>query len=160
MKRIGLVTAALATCVSVTGPAHAQDHAGMVLVPDNAAIHWQANPPGLPKGTEIAVLMGDPSKPGPFVLRVKFQANAIVPPHRHATAENLTILSGEMFHSMGETLDQAHGDRLDPGGFVFLPPMMPHAVWAGSAGSVVQVTGTGPFGLIYVRRSDDPNPTP
>ena len=132
----------------------------MVLVPDNAAVHWQANPPGLPKGTEIAVLMGDPSKPGPFVLRVKFQANAVVPPHRHATAENLTLLSGEMYHGMGETLDQAHGDRLEPGGFVFLPPMMPHSVWAGSAGSVVQVTGTGPFGLLYVRPSEDPNPAP
>lgn len=110
--------------------------------------------------TGIAVLIGDPSKPDPFVLRVKFQANAIVPPHRHATAENLTVLSGEIFHSMGETLDQAHGDRLDPGGFVFLPPMILHAVWAGSVGSVVQVTGTGPFGLIYVRRSDDPNSAP
>lgn len=160
MMRISFIAAAAAVALSATGLAQAQDHAGMVLVPNNAAIHWQANPPGSPKGTEIAVLMGDPSKPGPFVLRVKFQANAVVPPHRHATAENLTLLSGEMYHGMGEALDQAHGDRLEPGAFVFLPPMMPHSVWAGPTGGVVQVTGTGPFGLLYVRPSDDPNPAP
>lgn len=156
--KIGAVAIAAAMVTGVS--ASAQDHAGMVLMPNASSIQWHANPPGLPKGTEIAVLAGDPAKPGPFVLRVKFQANAMVPPHRHATAENLTILSGDLYHGMGETLDKAHGDRLETGGFVFLPPMMPHSVWAGPAGSVVQVTGTGPFGLLYVRPSDDPNPAP
>ena len=122
----------------------------MVMLPSGAAIPWQAGPSDLPKGTQIAVLAGDPGKPGPFVLRVKFPPNTVVAPHRHTTAENLTILSGQLYHGMGEKLDKAHGDRLEPGGFVFLPGMMPHSVWTAEAESVVQVTGTGPFGLIYV----------
>lgn len=160
MTRLGWTSFAVLTSFFIIPPTYAQDHAGMVLIPSDADVHWIANPPGLPKGTELAVLAGDPAKPGPFVLRVKFQANSVVPPHRHATAENLTVLSGSLYHGMGETLDKAHGDQLQPGGFVLLPPMMPHSVWTGHIESVVQVTGTGPFGLIYVRPGDDPNPAP
>lgn len=152
--------AALAGIVAGGQGVEAQNAGSMVLVPDGSAIHWQANPPGLPRGTQIAVLAGDPGRPGPFVLRVKFPPGAVVPPHRHATAENLTVISGDLYHEMGETLDKAHGERLATGGFVYLPPMMAHSVWAGDGGSVVQVTGTGPFGLLYVNPADDPGKTP
>ncbi|RAI57970.1 cupin domain-containing protein [Roseicella frigidaeris] len=135
----------------------AEEHGQMVLLPAGSAVAWQAGPADLPKGTQIAVLAGDPGKPGPFVLRVKFPPNTTVAPHRHATAENLTILTGDVYHGMGETLDRQHGERLAPGGFVFLPGMMPHSVWTTSAEAIVQVTGTGPFGLLYVNPADDPS---
>ncbi len=102
------------------------------------------------------MLAGDPDKPGPFVLRVKFPPDTVVPLHRHATAENLTVLSGDAYHSMGEMLDKGHGERLEQGGFVFLPGMIPHSVWTAGAGAVVQVTGTGPFGPIYANPEDNP----
>jgi uncharacterized RmlC-like cupin family protein len=88
---------------------------------------------------------------------VKFPPNTLVAPHRHATAENLTVLTGDFYHGMGETVDKAHGDRMAPGGFVYLPAGMPHYVWTAATESVVQVTGTGPFGLIYVNPEDDPS---
>ena len=159
-KHTCLVVAALvavAASVAASGQgAAAQDASPMTLIPGGAAVKWQAGPPDLPKGSEIAVLAGDPGKPGPFVLRVKFPPDTVVPPHRHATAENLTVLSGDVYHGMGETLDKGHGERLEPGGFVFLPDMMPHSVWTTGTGAVVQVTGTGPFGLIYVNPEDSP----
>ena len=136
--------------------ASAEDGGHMLLVPGEAAIRWQPAPPELPKGSQIAVLAGDPGQPGPFVLRVRFPAHTVVPPHRHATAENLTLLSGDLYHGMGETLDRERGTRLTPGAFVYLPGMMPHSVWTGAAESIVQVTGTGPFGLIYVNPADNP----
>lgn len=143
---------------AAAGPqARAQDHAHALLVPGEAAVQWQPGPAELPKGTEIAVLAGDPAKPGPFVLRVKFPPDTIVAPHRHATAENLTVLSGDVHHGMGETLDKERGERLAAGGFVYLPAMAPHSVWTAAGGAVVQVTGTGPFGLIYVNPADDPS---
>ena len=155
-KHLWPVVAALAAIV-MGGRGAAAQHAGsMVLVPGGAAVPWQAGPPNLPKGSQIAVLRGDPGKPGPFVLRVRFPPDTVVAPHRHATAENLTVLSGDLSHGMGEKLDKAHGDRLQFGGFVFLPAMMPHSVWTAGAESVVQVTGTGPFGLLYVSPEDDP----
>lgn len=41
-----------------------------------ADIKWADAPPSLPKGAKIAVLYGDPSKSGPFCLRL--MAPAIV----------------------------------------------------------------------------------
>jgi quercetin dioxygenase-like cupin family protein len=101
--------------------------------------------------------MGDPSKPGPLVLRVKFPAHTVVAPHTHATAENLTVISGDLYPLMGDKLDQSQGDVMHAGGFTYLPGNMPHSVWTAGDGSVVQVTGTGPFGVNYVNPADDPS---
>ena len=159
-KTLFPVIAALAALAATGRGAAAQDvsHAhGHTLLKGDDAVKWQPGPPDLPKGTQIAVLNGDPSKTGPFVLRVKFPPNTVVAPHRHATAENLTVLSGNVYHGMGETLDKERCDRLAPGGFVYLPGMVPHSVWTAAGEAVVQVTGTGPFGLIYVNPADDPS---
>jgi quercetin dioxygenase-like cupin family protein len=143
----------------VTG-VRAQDATSMTLIASGAEIKWQPAPASLPKGTQMIVLNGDPAKPGPFVLRIRFPPNTIVAPHTHATAENLTVLSGTLYHGMGEHLDKGQGKKLLSGGFVYLPAQMPHSVWTGNVQSVVQVTGTGPFGLKYVNPADDPSRAP
>lgn len=137
---------------------HAGAHAGMsALVPGPAAVKWGPAPPSLPKDAQLAVLFGDPGQPGPFGLRVRFQPNSVVPPHWHATDENLTVIEGSIVHQMGDKLDKAKGDELAAGGFVYLPAKMTHSVWTTTAEAVVQVTGTGPFGINYVNPADDPS---
>jgi quercetin dioxygenase-like cupin family protein len=138
----------------------AADETGMTLIPSGAAIHWAPAPPSLPKGTQLVVINGDPAKAGPFVLRVKFPPNTIVAPHTHATAENLTVLTGTLYHGMGKTLQKPQGKKLKSGGFIYLPPDMPHSVWTTATESIVQVTGTGPFALNYVNPADDPSRQP
>ena len=91
------------------------------------------------------------------MLRVRFPAHTIVAPHTHATAENLTVLSGSIVHDMGGTLDQGRGQQMAAGGFVYLPGGMPHSVWTTAEPAEVQVTGTGPFGLSYINPADDPS---
>ncbi len=157
MRKYLYSTVAVLAAIVVTGASGAEDASSMALVPNAAAINWQTGPANLPKGSQIAVLAGDPGNPGPFVLRVKFPPNTLVAPHRHATAENLTVLSGDFYHGMGEKVDKARGDLMKPGGFVYLPGNMPHYVWTAATESVVQVTGTGPFGLNYVDPKDDPS---
>ena len=156
MRTIWL-TAALIASAALGPAALAADTESMAMLPSEAAVKWQPGPPSLPRGSQIAILAGDPGKPGPFVLRVKFPPNTLVAPHRHATAENLTVLTGDFYHAMGETVNKAQGERMEPGGFVYLPGGMPHYVWTAATESVVQVTGTGPFGLIYVNPEDDPS---
>jgi quercetin dioxygenase-like cupin family protein len=151
------ITVALMVGVATVSAALAAETGSMTLLPSAAAVQWQPAPPSLPRGSQIAVLTGDPGQPGPFVLRVKFPPNTLVAPHRHATAENLTVLTGDFYHGMGETVDKAHGERMAPGGFVYLPDGTPHSVWTAASETVVQVTGTGPFGLIYVNPEDDPS---
>ena len=152
-----LLLAALIVAAAVGQRAAAEEAGRMVLVPDDAAVKWQPAPANLPKGSQLVVLAGDPAKPGPFALRVKFPPNTLVAPHRHATDENLTVISGELYHGMGERVDKAHGHKLEQGGFVYLPGGSPHSVWTAGSESVVQVTGTGPFGLNYVNAEDDPS---
>ena len=128
------------------------------IIPDLAAEHWMPAPATLPKGTKILLLDGDPSKAGPFALRVEFPPNTTIAAHRHATAESLTVLQGSFYHEVGDTVDKSHGTLVKTGGFVYLPGMTPHSLWTTSDGdTIVQVDGTGPFGLLYVNPADDPS---
>src|SRR5262245_17605401 len=77
-----------------------QDKAGHTVDKDHvvvrpAALKWMPPPPGLPAGSQMAVLIGDPSKPGvPYVFRAKLPDGYKVPPHWHSIDENVTVLSG------------------------------------------------------------------
>lgn len=142
-------------------PAFAKDAAhdadGMVTFPDAASVVYQPGPPNLPKGTQISMVSGDPSKTGPFVLRVKFPANTLIAPHTHSLPETLTILGGSIYHQHGETVDKASGKLLKTGGFVYLPQDMPHSLWTTDEPVELQVNGSGPFGLNYINPADDPS---
>lgn len=117
MRKLDWRTALCAAGVLRLGPAAAAaDNIPMVLIPAGSTV--QPGPASLPKGVTLSVLAGDPAKPGPFVVRVKIPANIVIAPHTHATDENLTILSGALYHEMGEKLDKAAGDKLVSGGFV------------------------------------------
>lgn len=130
---------------------------GMIVLPDGAATKYVPGPPNLPKGTQVSAVAGDPAKPGPFVLRVKFPADTVIAPHTHSKAETLTILSGSIFHAHGKTVDKSAGSELKTGGFVFLPEDMPHYLWTTGEPVELQVNGSGPFGLNYINPADDPS---
>jgi hypothetical protein len=53
-------------------------------------LKWGPAPPILPKGLQIAVLSGDPSKPGEFVVRAKMPPGYVFPAHHHPTDEYVT----------------------------------------------------------------------
>src|SRR4029077_3434223 len=150
--KIVVAGAALIAVANRGGAADEKMQEKMVLLP--SAVKWGDPPPTLPKGTKLTVLTGDPSQPGAFVLRVYFPANTLVAPHTHKTAENLTVISGELYHQMGEKLDRNCGDQMKQGAFVYLPAMMPQSVWTKDENAVVQVTGTGPFGLDYINPAE------
>jgi quercetin dioxygenase-like cupin family protein len=119
------------------------------------AVKWGPAPPSLPPGAQAAVLLGSPAKEGPFVLRLKFPAGFIVPPHRHSKDEFVTVISGQFAVGSGEKLERAGLKGLPPASFVHLPAGMPHYAWA-EVESVVQINGMGPFDVTYVNPKDDP----
>ncbi len=121
-----------------------------------AEIKWGPAPPDIPKGAEIAVLHGDPSKKGPFTLRLKAPAGFKIPPHWHSNDEYLTILAGTLILHMGDTMD-APATNLAVGGFHFLPAKMHHAAEA-KVETVIQLEGMGPFDIHYLNPADNPNP--
>ena len=117
---------------------------------------WGDGPPSLPPGGKIAVIAGDPSKPGPFVIRAQVPAGYKVAPHWHPGDENLTILSGAVALGMGETWDNSKMESVGTGGYAALPAEMRHYFLAKSA-STFQVHGMGPFVVNYVNPADDPS---
>jgi len=124
------------------------------VVPGDA-VQWGPAPPSLPPGAQAAVLMGSPAKEGPFVLRLKFPAGFIVPPHRHSKDELLTVISGRFAVTSGEKMDRESLKVLPAASFVQLPAGMPHYAWA-EAESIVQINGVGPFDITYIDPKDDP----
>src|SRR5262250_1305767 len=71
------------------------------VVPGDA-MKWGPAPPSLPPGAQAAVLLGNPAQEGPFVIRLKFPAGFIVPPHRHSKDEFVTVVSGKFAVASGE----------------------------------------------------------
>lgn len=117
--------------------------------------NWGSAPPVFPAGAQMAVLHGDPTKSGTFVVRLKFPGNYQVAPHYHPTDEHVTIISGQMSLGMGDKVDRAKANTLKAGGYVALPAKMSHYVSTDS-GVVLQVQAEGPFALTYVNPTDDP----
>lgn len=126
----------------------------VAVVPADA-VKWGPAPPSLPPGAQAAVLLGHPSKEGPFVLRLKFPAGFVVPPHRHSKDELVTVISGRFAISNGEKLDRAALKALPPGSFIHIPAGTPHYA-AAEVEAIVQINGVGPFDVKYVDPQDDP----
>ncbi len=136
--------------LALVGPAAAQH----VLTPADD-VKWSAAPPAFPKGAQIAVLNGDPSKDGLYVLRLKFPAGYKVPAHTHPNDENLTVVSGALRFGHGDKLDEQKGALLKAGSFAMTPKGMAHYVVV-TEDTVVQVHAIGPSGITYVNPADDP----
>jgi hypothetical protein len=111
---------------------------------------------GLPAGAKMAVVSGDPSKSGPFVVRIKMPANYTVPPHHHPTDEIVRVVSaGSLSYGMGDKLDKSNVGSLAKGYHVTMQSGMNHYVFTTDPVDV-QVNGTGPFQIVYVDPKDDP----
>ncbi|MBC7707180.1 MAG: cupin domain-containing protein [Rhodoferax sp.] len=134
-------------------PADAAEPHHAVVLPDSAK--WGPAPPSLPPGAQATVLAGNPGAAAPFILRLKLPSGYTIPPHRHPTAEMVTVISGEVNVGAGEILDRSVGETLPPAGFVNLPAGMAHFAWV-NAETILQISAMGPFEVTYVNAADDP----
>jgi quercetin dioxygenase-like cupin family protein len=152
---IRLAALSLGVAVGFGAAAHGQAPEMHHTVVTADTLKWGPAPPSLPPGAQAAVLLGSPAKEGPFVLRLKFPANFVIPPHRHSKDELVTVISGRLAIASGEKIDRAALHGLPPASFVHLPAGMPHYARADGE-TVVQINGTGPFDVVYVDPNDDP----
>jgi quercetin dioxygenase-like cupin family protein len=119
------------------------------------ALAWGPAPAVFPAGTKIAVLQGDPGKPGTFTVRLDFPDGTRLAPHFHPTEEAVTVISGTFLFGMGDSIDTAHLTAMPVGGFGVIPAEMHHYAIA-RGHTIVQVSAMGPFALTYVHASDNP----
>jgi hypothetical protein len=135
--------------------AHPSAHEKNIFTPDTVV--WGQAPPFLRPGAQFAVLEGDPGAPsGDYTVRLKMPDGYRISPHWHPKRENVTIISGTFKVGMGDTFDEAKMGAFPAGSFAYLDPDMHHYAMA-SGDVVVQVHGTAPLQINYVRAGDDPS---
>ncbi|OWK43703.1 cupin domain-containing protein [Fimbriiglobus ruber] len=124
-----------------------------VITPDS--IKWVDGPASLPKGSQMAILEGDPAKDGPFVLRLKLPDGLRIMPHTHPKDERVTVLTGVLYLGMGDTFDEKVTKAMPAGSFGLTVAKMKHFGYV-KGETILQLHGTGPWSVDYVNPEDDP----
>lgn len=104
---------------------------------------------GTSAGQTIAVMYGDPAKPGPFIIRVKSPDGFRIAPHYHVAVENVTVLEGTLLLGYGDTIDAAKTTAIPAGGFYSIPAGVHHYAIA-KGETIVQVSSMGPRSKIQL----------
>ena len=118
-------------------------------------IEWKAFP-AFPPAVRLAVVVGQPSEPGPYVIRVKMPAGEKLMPHKHQEDRVYTVMSGTFYIGRGEQFDPEKLEAYPTGSVIVLPGNTWHFHWAKSGEYVTQVTAIGPLSLEYLDSKDDP----
>lgn len=155
MKRtMRLVTSAV-LAAGIAGVAAAEVYRGddpMMITPDE--LDW--GPVGsMGEGAQIAIIEGDISSEEPFTFRIRMEDGYEILPHVHPAYERVTVLSGTLHFSHGEQFDRDDTRTLEAGSVAIMPPGDPMYGYADGE-TVIQLHGTGPWGIEYLDPDDDP----
>jgi quercetin dioxygenase-like cupin family protein len=118
-------------------------------------IDWKPFP-GFPPSARLAVVVGEPSEKGPYLVRVKVPRGVKLMPHRHPEDRIYTVISGVFYIGLGDQFDADKLEAYPPGAVIVLPGNTSHFHCAKAGEYVTQVTGIGPLGIDYVNLKDDP----
>lgn len=137
----------------------------MLMVP--VALAAQAGAPALPRaqvqpdtltwtaggnGIQTAIVLGDPTKPGIYVQRLRFAKGTRIMPHMHPDERVAVLVSGSVYFGYGESFDEQALTRMVPGSTWTEPSNTPHFAFAKDDDAVIQVVGHGPSGSAPVRK--------
>ena len=122
------------------GRASVDPKAVEIVAPDQ--VKWVKSPSGT---SESALLFGDPSKPGPYVMRVKGLPGNMSRPHTHSTDRFFVVISGTWWVGSGTKFDPDSTVPVKPGSYVIHHAGQPHYDGAKGEETVIQVWGEGPL---------------
>jgi quercetin dioxygenase-like cupin family protein len=129
-----------------------QEHFRVIRSED---VEWKPFP-AFPPQARLAVLVGEPARPGPYLIRVKLPGGTRMMPHKHSEDRIYTVISGVFYIGLGEEFDESKLTAHAPGSVLVLPGGQAHFHWAKSGEYITQVSAIGPLGLAYIDAGDDP----
>ncbi len=97
-----------------------------------------------PIGAKTAVLAGDPSKPGLYVMLVKWTPHHMSHPHWHPNDRFITVLSGTWWVGTGTKFDPDSTVPMPAGTFVKHFGRQVHYDGAKDTEAVLEIVGEGP----------------
>jgi quercetin dioxygenase-like cupin family protein len=142
---VALVAAALAAA-----PLLADDAGFVRLTPEQFT--WNELAPGL----SVAVLEGDPSSEGFYIIRARFAPGVFSAPHFHPNDRYVTVISGTWWTGIGTTWDKENSVPLGPGSYMKHPGGAAHYDGSRDEEVVVEIKGMGPAPLVYVNAEGEP----
>jgi quercetin dioxygenase-like cupin family protein len=151
LAELGLKLGLIVMVLVLGGVALAQTATPAVVALTPAEMKWQSQGGLAAPGMEQINLVGDPAKPGPYTLRLKFPKGFRIEAHSHPDSREVTILSGTFATGYGEKFDPAGLKILPAGSFYTEPANVPHYIEIKEE-VVLQVSGMGPSGRKFVDR--------
>ena len=147
-RRSMLAAAAGVALVLAPGAHSERDEAGFVRITP-AEVQWKELP-GY-GGLQYAVIEGDPSKEGVYVVRVKFPPGLMTRPHYHPEDRHAIVIKGTWYTGTGDTFNPDSAVGLKPGTYMKHPAKALHFDGAKDEEVILQIIGYGPTGTIWLR---------
>jgi hypothetical protein len=103
-------------------------------------IEWKHDP----VGADMAVLHGDPSKPGLYIVLVKWTPHHMSHPHWHPNDRFITVISGTWWVGTGPKFDPEKTVAMPAGSYVTHFGKQIHYDGAKDSEAVLEIVGEGP----------------
>ncbi|OAI19197.1 hypothetical protein A1507_07900 [Methylomonas koyamae] len=133
-----LLGIALSLSAAASNAAELDPKAISIKLPEQ--INWVANP----SGSETAVLVGDPAKPGLYVVLNKWKAHHNSKPHSHPNDRFITVISGTWWVGTGSDYNPDELKPVPAGSFVTHYGNEVHYDGAKDEDTILQIVGIGP----------------
>ena len=95
-------------------------------------------------GIHTTILLGDPTKPGLYTIRLSIPANTTIQAHTHRDNRSAVVMSGTWYFGYGPVADADATKPLPPGSFYTEPGGVAHFALTRAEPVVVCFTGFGP----------------
>jgi quercetin dioxygenase-like cupin family protein len=112
-------------------------------------IKWVANAAGT---NQSAVLYGDPTKPGLYIVRLKWLAGNMSRPHFHPNDRLIVVLEGTWWVGTGDKYDPDNTVPVPAGSYVTHFGNKIHYDGAKAGDVIIQVHGMGPATAVPAER--------
>ena len=103
-------------------------------------IQWRDDP----IGAKMAVVLGDPSKPGLYIVLTKWHPHHMSRPHFHPNDRFITVLSGTWWVGTGSKYDPDSTVPVPAGSFVTHYGKQIHYDGAKEGDALLEILGEGP----------------
>jgi quercetin dioxygenase-like cupin family protein len=135
-----LLIAAVAAA-ALAGPAATMPDPAVLSFKLPADIAWQGDPV---KGPQTYLLWGDPAKPGPYAMLVRWPPHQMSRPHTHPNARYVYVISGTWWVGTGQTFSPETTTPIPAGSVVTHFAKQWHYDGAKDGDAVLEIVGDGP----------------
>ena len=102
-------------------------------------------------GIRTTLVAGDPTKVGPYTIRVSIPANTKIQAHTHRDNRTAVVVSGVWYFGYGPVAGEAQEKALPAGSFYTEPGGVAHFAETRADPVLVYISGVGPTDTVYVK---------